>query len=521
MKRIIFGLITIIGVGAIVVGATGAFFSDTETSTGNKFVVGKLNLKVDSACHYNGMKCDGGVWTEESQGSSEYPELIGQGCECTWLAKDLDNELFFNFLDIKPGDFGENTVSLHVENNDAWVCAELANLESDDNGCDSPENKIDQTCEAGQGELQDNLFFTIWKDTDCDNVLDAEIPEGPGTCAGVEPFCNDFSYSQLDCETFSPPEWECVWTPGVPSVPAEQVLVDSQPATSNFWPIADSTTGNGPIESGSDYCLGIAWNVPIRTSNIIQTDSLTGDVVFSAVQARHMNDFQCSILYPNAGLIAYWPFDEESGSSFADESGNGNDGTLTGAEFLSGKVGNALYFDGVNDFAIVPYSPAFNLTNYVTDGFSIEEWVNVDDTGSHWIFSQFTDTFTNNLNYLGRLSHTLSTGSGIIATSYASTNGTTYPDWPIQSLSVGAWHHVVSTYKANIFKLYIDGVLKTTSSLPGTLSGTLSETPFVIGAKWQGGSNYDLKFKGYIDEMKIYSRALTAAEVEAHYQIGL
>ena len=109
-------------------------------------------------------------------------------CFCTWSAKDLTNELFFNFPDVKPGDEGEDTVSIHVDNNDAWVCAELANLKNNDNGCDSPENKpgvdnlrnqLRQSGE-GQGELKDNLYFTIWKDTDCDNILDMEVPGDSG-----------------------------------------------------------------------------------------------------------------------------------------------------------------------------------------------------------------------------------------------------------------------------------------------------------------------------------------------------
>jgi len=309
-KKILLGLLTIAGAAALVIGVTTAFFSDTEVSTGNKFVAGKLNLKVDNTCHYNGMICDGGVWTEETQGSSEYPELIGGACECTWLAKDLTDELFFNFLDVKPGDEGEDTVSIHVDNNDAWVCAEIANLVKDDNGCDSPENKEDTSCSAGEGELQDNLYLTIWKDTDCDNVLDTGTPDIPGTPAQClrgpgntgEP-CENFNVNDpQDVENcqLAQGDGTCIWVPavqGTPAVPGEQVLVDNQPVTSGLWPIADSTTGGGPIQGGETMCLGIAWNVPIETSNIIQSDSLTGDVIFSAVQARNMKDFQCSDLY--------------------------------------------------------------------------------------------------------------------------------------------------------------------------------------------------------------------------------
>jgi predicted ribosomally synthesized peptide with SipW-like signal peptide len=47
----------IVFVGALAAGATGAFFSDTETSTGNTFAAGSLDLRVDSEAHYNGSVC--------------------------------------------------------------------------------------------------------------------------------------------------------------------------------------------------------------------------------------------------------------------------------------------------------------------------------------------------------------------------------------------------------------------------------------------------------------------------------
>jgi len=243
-KKIILNLCLIGALTAVAVGGTIAYFSDTETSVGNKFVAGKLNLKIDNTCHYNGKECmmvEPGyyVW----QGTDEQ-------CFCSWELKDLAGELFFNLLDVKPGDNGEDTVSLHIINNDAWVCAQVANLTSDDNGCELPESLMDATCGAGGGELKENLFFTIWEDTNCDNILDA----------------------------------------------GEQVLVDNQPAEEGVWPIADSNTGAGPLEGGQTYCLGVKWNVPIETSNIIQSDSLIGDVMFTAVQARHMESFKCSDL---------------------------------------------------------------------------------------------------------------------------------------------------------------------------------------------------------------------------------
>ena len=93
MQRIIlsFALITIT-LGAVGFGGTTAFFSDTEESLGNVFTAGAIDLKVDNESYYNG----------------------GLNASTTWEATDLTIEKFFDFSDVKPDDYGEDTISLHV-----------------------------------------------------------------------------------------------------------------------------------------------------------------------------------------------------------------------------------------------------------------------------------------------------------------------------------------------------------------------------------------------------------------------
>ena len=164
-KKIILSVSIVAIVAAAVIGATTAFFSDTEQSTGNTFTAGSLDLKVDSECTYNGVEQPG----------------------CTWLTpKDLaTGDLFFNYDDVKPGDTGEDTISLHVDTNDAYICAQISNLNTTERGCNEAEAEVDSSCgttDLVQGELQNYLKFTIWKDTDCDNVLDTGTQGTPGQC---------------------------------------------------------------------------------------------------------------------------------------------------------------------------------------------------------------------------------------------------------------------------------------------------------------------------------------------------
>lgn len=257
-KKIVMSLSVIAAVSAAVIGGTGAFFSDTETSTGNTFTAGAIDLKVDSQQHYNGMICrladpgeetyEGYQWQPEGDNTPvPYYPAEGTPCGGTWELKDLEPTMdkFFNFSDVKPGDEGENTISLHVVNNDAWVCAEVSNLANNDNGLTEPEGDVDVTDGAGNGELQQNLVVTIWKD-DGDNIQE-----------GGEP-----------------------------------TLYTGAPQAGS-WALYDSTTGNGPLASGDTGYLGVAWSLPLSTGNQVQTDSMAADVSFKVIQSRNNGDFVC------------------------------------------------------------------------------------------------------------------------------------------------------------------------------------------------------------------------------------
>jgi len=237
-KKILISLAVICAAAAIAVGATTAFFSDTETSTGNTFTAGSLDLKIDSDCMYNGMECIEGHWGQ-----------TGMPCSCNFELTDLTDQTFFNFSDIKPGDNGEDTISIHVYDNPAWVCAEISNLTDLENGCNEPEKAEETGCEADNiGELDNNVEFDIWRDYNCNNIYDE----------------NDY------------------------------YLVQDSPVSTGIWPIADSTTGGGAVLPGdNDYCIGIAWSVDPSVTNLIQSDSFSGDITFTATQERHQPNFRC------------------------------------------------------------------------------------------------------------------------------------------------------------------------------------------------------------------------------------
>ncbi len=267
---------TLVFVGALVASATGAFFSDVETSSANTFTAGSIDLKVDSQAHYAGLVCnDQNVWEEEANTTTTRLDLVGLPCDGTWTQTDLGpSNKFFNLSDIKPGDEGENTISLHVVNNDAWMCADVEITSNDDESTNEPELADGDTAEdannAMDGELAQNLQFVAWADnggpTPGDNIWQASEPL-----------------------LFS-------------SGPASDVLNGGTLA------LADSTTGNGPFAGDAITYVGLAWCAgDIDTSapgtitcdggamgNIAQTDSMTANITFRAEQSRNNPNFSCT-----------------------------------------------------------------------------------------------------------------------------------------------------------------------------------------------------------------------------------
>jgi predicted ribosomally synthesized peptide with SipW-like signal peptide len=292
MKSIVTSLGTIVFVAAVVAGGTGAFFSDTETSTGNRFTAGAIDLKVDSVAHVNGLVCHAGTWHPEgivvwdavdqmnelntdaagvlaavtaynAANPSNVPQA-GEVCKGTWGLTDLEGEVaytFFDYGDLKPGDNGENTISLHVFNNDAYMCATVDTVADNDNSQTEPEGDAETDLNPmAEGELDSELEFVIWED-DGDNILekDEEVLVQTDNAEGI-----DGSYD--------------LYTALNGALPAEEVAY-----LGVYWCYGDITG----VETNSLSCDGS------DVGNISQTDSLAADIAFYVEQARHNEDFTC------------------------------------------------------------------------------------------------------------------------------------------------------------------------------------------------------------------------------------
>jgi hypothetical protein len=210
------------------------------------------------------------------------------------------------------------------------------------------------------------------------------------------------------------------------------------------------------------------------------------------------------------GLVAHWKLDETSGTIAGDSSGNGHDGILGGGlsfdnDSIPGPSGNALHFDGSNDYINVPTISA------PTNAFTIALWFRPDsdlDASSdrmellHWADPiqrpHLTFSF---LDDGGIALHVRVDGelhNDVRAT----------PDsWPGLT-----WYHMAITFDGIDFKVYLDGQLDGTASHPGTLDPTSN---LYIGRHKMSRSHWD----GAMDDVRIYSTGLSAEQIWALYDI--
>ncbi len=200
---------------------------------------------------------------------------------------------------------------------------------------------------------------------------------------------------------------------------------------------------------------------------------------------------------PAPGLVAAYSFDAGSGSTLADESGSGNFGTISGATWTSGgKFGGALSFDGTNDWVEVGDAGSLDLTT----GMTVEAWVKPSAAPSGW--STVVSKERNRLAYGLFAGESTGRAAGqVVIGSERTALGA--------ELVTSVWSHLATTYDGAMLRLYVNGVLSGSTPVSGSIR--VSSGQLRIGGNSQGGR----WFAGQIDEVRVYDRALSSAELQA------
>ena len=196
------------------------------------------------------------------------------------------------------------------------------------------------------------------------------------------------------------------------------------------------------------------------------------------------------------GLVGYWTFDEGSGLTAFDGSGNGNDGVLTGDPvWVTGQLGNALDFAGGNAFVAAPHIPLDSRT------FTIAMWVNASSLpADQCIFGQ-VQSGSLNLSMHYRIMP-----SGVLRMGFYSND----LDSPAGTIEVGNWYHLgfVYDFDTQDRRIYVDGELAAEQANVAPYLGASGDTRF---GQW----NNNEWFNGMIDDVQIYHNALTQAEIQS------
>jgi len=219
------------------------------------------------------------------------------------------------------------------------------------------------------------------------------------------------------------------------------------------------------------------------------------------------------------GLVAYYPFNGNA----ADESGTGNNGTVIGAQLATdrfGKPSAAYSFNGTNQYISIADSPSLNPPSAI----SLSAWIKpTEPRGQGGIVSKFASAENGTVGQWEMTAQMVSTPSGVqeAFTTDVGFNGDPFNGHGLRVDYVtpqvdGLWHHLMMTYNGSVLLLWRDGkVVASASGGDGTLMVYAQAVD--IGRFFHGHMGSASHFAGLIDDIRIYNRALSAAEAAALY----
>ena len=265
-------------------------------------------------------------------------------------------------------------------------------------------------------------------------------------------------------------------------------------------------TNSDALRIGNEFDFGFRGQIDEVS---LYNRALTDAEIQSIFNAGIAGKLKQNATINSSSLVSLW-----QGEGNASDTRNLNNGTLTnGTSFATGKIGQALSFDGVDDFVQLSSNSSLNPTSITVEG-----WLNPNPIQSSiggMIYSNrqanISEGFTLGFNAapISNLIIILQTAGGIATLTS-----------PVNSIESGKFQHVAVTYDETIGTVtaLING-LPVSLSISGTLSGPLfaASNP-VIGRRETGAGSGN--FNGLIDELAIYNRPLSQTEIRANYEAG-
>jgi len=288
-----------------------------------------------------------------------------------------------------------------------------------------------------------------------------------------------------------------------------QILVELNSSNFNFSHAQENGSDIRFVASDDETLLSHwieVWNSTNQSANIwVNVSEVTeGTKIFMYYgneNASDVSDANATFIRVIDGVVGAWHFDEGSGTIAHDTSGEGNDGTIYGANWTEGKFGKALSFDEVDDYVGVPYADSL----YIPNEISVSVWIKPANASgkSQTIIAHSPESFQ--FNYWLYLEE-----NALKLSVYSST----YPDLVIPNAvpTNNIWYHIVFTaVKGSVVKVFVNGV---------EVGNGAAESDF-----WTGGyvtiadlrPNRKICFNGTIDKAHIYNKALSKEEISDLY----
>jgi len=249
-----------------------------------------------------------------------------------------------------------------------------------------------------------------------------------------------------------------------------------------------------------------------RTDDQIRQDYQAGVANYFGPSGKACREDPASCM--DKGLVGYWDMNEGNGVILKDKSSNGNNGLLVnGPKWTVGKNGGALQLDGRDDYVSVIHSNSLDL---IADSLTVETWINSyndqPNGAGKYIFSIGKGGFGNGGSWELRWH-----AAGNLFFFLRNPDNSDYRAVQTSAtVSKKQWHHFVATFDgaAQAARIYIDGVERETASIVNISSINTNTSDFVIG------SAVPYRLNGFIDDVRVYNRALSAEEVRYHYNQG-
>jgi hypothetical protein len=217
---------------------------------------------------------------------------------------------------------------------------------------------------------------------------------------------------------------------------------------------------------------------------------------------------------PPAELVAHWALDDGSGAAAVDSTGNGNDGVLNGEpQWVDGVIGGALELDGIDDYVDCGNQ---DMLNFGTGDWTVCAWIKTTQSGTD--DEDKCTIFANGGDQSGGKRYTLCVGESTEGCVTLTTDDDSSKVQATSSVLVNddVWHHVVGMRSGTDMLVYIDGVLAGSNTAPDgyDLSGTSQHNAYIGVITDNRDGTLQKRFYGLIDDVRIYSGALSEAEIQ-------